>query len=217
MAPDPLEGDPALPTSLNRLAYAADDPFTLSDPTGLKAKSGGSTHHCDRPCQEHVMATAEQHYEEAIEEEGDASAGYAVISAGSQPGPVLVTRKRDALLLLGDYVGTQPLPGVADILGGIGRSGADAVDVVARCLIRLEACAHNVEIAISPVVTLGASVASLWGGGMACALGGVAGCVAAALGPIPAGIAGLWGTYQHMREVWWGPNRDRIYQPLGSE
>jgi RHS repeat-associated protein len=36
MAPDLLEGDPSLPTSLNRLAYAADDPITLSDP-----QSGG--------------------------------------------------------------------------------------------------------------------------------------------------------------------------------
>ena len=36
MAPDPLEGDPALPTSLNRLAYALDDPITLADPTGLR-------------------------------------------------------------------------------------------------------------------------------------------------------------------------------------
>jgi hypothetical protein len=36
MAPDPLEEDPSLPPSLNRLAYAADDPITLSDP-----QSGG--------------------------------------------------------------------------------------------------------------------------------------------------------------------------------
>jgi RHS repeat-associated protein len=40
MAPDPLEGDPSLPTSLNRLAYAADDPVTLSDPTGLRPLCG---------------------------------------------------------------------------------------------------------------------------------------------------------------------------------
>jgi len=52
MAPDPLEGDPALPTSLNRLAYAADDPVTLWDPTGLLAaatqETGGKP--CGRAC-----------------------------------------------------------------------------------------------------------------------------------------------------------------------
>jgi RHS repeat-associated protein len=35
-SPDPLPGDPTLPLSLNRYAYAADDPITLSDPTGLR-------------------------------------------------------------------------------------------------------------------------------------------------------------------------------------
>jgi RHS repeat-associated protein len=40
MAPDSLKGNPALPTSLNRLAYAADDPLTLWDPTGLRPLCG---------------------------------------------------------------------------------------------------------------------------------------------------------------------------------
>ncbi|GIV00212.1 MAG: hypothetical protein KatS3mg014_1827 [Actinomycetota bacterium] len=53
------------PLSQNRYAYAADDPITLSDPTGLKAKSGGTSPHCGRPCQEHALATAEQRYAEA--------------------------------------------------------------------------------------------------------------------------------------------------------
>jgi RHS repeat-associated protein len=61
MAPDPLEGDPALPTSLNRLAYALDDPVTLWDPTGLLAQvtqeTGGKR--CGRWCQQWVEEQGE--------------------------------------------------------------------------------------------------------------------------------------------------------------
>jgi hypothetical protein len=71
MAPDPLEGDPSLPTSLNRLAYAADDPVTLWDPTGLLAQvtqeTGGKR--CGRWCQQWV------------DEQGDD------LDAGTSPAP----------------------------------------------------------------------------------------------------------------------------------
>lgn len=222
-SPDPLWGDPAEPLSLNRYLYAQDDPITLSDPTGLKGRTGGTTSHCGRPCEERMLGEAEQRYAAAVEAVEEATQGFVEGSwyqvIGPDQGSRLLLSRKDAggePLPLGDYAGTSPLAAAGNILTrGVAEPAADASQLLGRCARYLEACIHNIEIAISPLVTLGASVVAIAGGVTACALGGPAGCVAAALGPLPAGMAGLWATYLHMREVWWGPNRDRIYQALG--
>ncbi len=48
-SPDPLPGDPADPLSLNRYAYAEDDPLTLWDPSGLRAQLAHGEG-CGRAC-----------------------------------------------------------------------------------------------------------------------------------------------------------------------
>jgi RHS repeat-associated protein len=144
MAPDPLPGDPALPTSLNRLAYALDDPITLSDPTGLRPPCEDCT---AQEHQEIVGAWAEAQTEAAAsgtgaydpgrgaEEPVEADGGYAGISAALAEGsPSGTTARSSSVLVLispqcfGDG-GPSPLERRVWLLGypvGCGAAAAPA-------------------------------------------------------------------------------------------
>ena len=65
---DVLFGDPFMPLSLNVHVYAAANPITYWDPTGMVQAEGGGGGHCDRRCKERVEEEYQERYEEIIDE-----------------------------------------------------------------------------------------------------------------------------------------------------
>jgi hypothetical protein len=113
---------------------------------------------------------------------------------------------------IGSFVG-----GAGDVLSDVGDTiadvGATVLDVGARCAVDfINNCSTNVALFISPLVIGGLTLQAAWAWGASCA--SLVGCVAGTLIFGTATGAGIYGTYRQAQEVWFGPNRDEIYQEL---
>jgi RHS repeat-associated protein len=120
------------------------------------------------------------------------------------------------------YVGNAPTmlvdPFGLDPGGGCGFLGfgcvADFFGTIGRCFLYMEACATNIEIALSPINALGMTALAGWGIVASCAT--VAGCAVALPYLGTAVVVGIVAWYKAAERAWWGPGREEIYQELGG-